>query len=198
MQLSKLHPIPFFLSLLLLSTSAFAADTYKIDPPHSVVGFTVQHMMISHVNGNFTDFSGVIVYDDKDPSKCSVDVRIKTASVDTRNSMRDNDVRSDHFFNAEKFPEITFKSTRIEKTGDGYIAHGPLTIRDVTKEVAIPFTVAGTAKDPWGHIRLGAQGGLTINRLDYGVSWNKTLDGGGLYIANDVKIELAIEAVKQP
>jgi polyisoprenoid-binding protein YceI len=183
--------------LLLLSTAVFAADTYKIDPVHSVVGFTVTHMVISHVTGNFTDFDGTIVYDEKDPAKCSVDVHIKTASVTTRNDHRDADLRSDHFFNADKFPEITFKSTRIEKTADGYIAHGPLSIRGTAKEVAIPFTIGGTVKDVSGMIRLGAQGSLTVNRQDYGVSWNKTLEGGGVLVSDDVKIDLAVEAVKQ-
>jgi polyisoprenoid-binding protein YceI len=137
------------------------------------------------------------VYDEKDPAKCSVDVHIKTASVTTRNDQRDADLRSDHFFSADKFPEITFKSTRIEKTPDGYIAHGPLTIRGTSKEVAIPFTIGGTVKDVSGKIRLGAQGSLTINRQDYGVSWNKTLEGGGVLISDEVKIDLAVEAVKQ-
>src|SRR5579863_2889171 len=189
----------FFANVMIvaLSTAAFAADTYKIDPVHSVVGFTVQHMMISHVNGNFTDFNGIIVYDDKDPAKCSVDVHIKTASVDTRKPERDADLRSEHLFNADKFPEMTFKSTHIEKKADGYVAHGTLTIKGVSKDVDLPFTIGGTQKDPGGNIRLGAQAGLTINRQDYGVSWNKTLDGGGVLISDDVKIELAVEAVKQ-
>ncbi len=184
-------------AVLALSAAAFAADTYKIDPVHSVVGFTVQHMMISHVNGNFTDFNGVIVYDDKDPSKCSVDVHIKAASVDTRNPNRDADLRSEHLFNADKFPEITFKSARIEKNADGYIAHGTLTIKGVSKDIDLPFTIGGTQKDPGGNMRLGAHAALTINRQDYGVSWNKTLDGGGVLISDDVKIDLAVEGVKQ-
>jgi len=178
-------------------SGALAADTYTIDPVHSAVGFSVQHMMISHVNGTFQDFSGTIVYDEKDPSKCSVNVNIKATSIDTRNQDRDADLRTNKFFDAAKFPEITFASTRIEKTGDSYIAHGPLTIRGVSKEVALPFKISGTAKDPWGKTRLGAQAGLTINRQDFGVSWNKKLDGGGVLIGDEVKIDLAVEAVKQ-
>ena len=104
---------------------------------------------------------------------------IKTASIDTRNKDRDADLRSDKFLDAAKFPEITFASTRVEKTGDGYIAHGTLTIHGVSKDVALPFKIAGTVKDPWGKTRLGAQAGLTINRRDFGVSFSKTLDGGG-------------------
>jgi len=183
--------------ILVLSTAAFAADTYKIDPVHSVVGFTIQHMMISHVNGNFTDFNGVIVYDDKNPSKCSVEVHIKTASLDTRVPARDKDVTSSNYLDAEKFPEITFKSSSVEKKADGYVAHGTLTIHGVSRDVDLPFTIGGTQKDPWGNMRLGAQGGITINRKDYGVSNNKALEGGGVMIGDDVKIDLAVEGVKQ-
>jgi polyisoprenoid-binding protein YceI len=176
---------------------AIAADTYAIDPVHSSVGFSVQHMVISHVTGNFQDFSGTIVYDEKDASKCSVQVHIKTASIDTRNQKRDGDLRSDSFFNASAFPEITFTSTRIEKTTDGYIAHGALTMHGVSKDIALPFTVSGTIKDPGGRTRLGAQAGMTIDRRDFGLTYSKTLDNGGLMVGNDVKIDLAVEAVKQ-
>lgn len=106
-------------------------------------------------------------------------------------------MRSSSFFDAATFPEITFASTRIEKTEDGYIAHGQLTIRGVSKEVALPFKVTGTVKDPWGKTRLGAQAGLTLNRQEYGVSWNQILDGGGVELGDEVKIDLAVEAVKQ-
>jgi polyisoprenoid-binding protein YceI len=198
MQPSKLRAGFVFLSFLLISASAFAADTYKIDPNHTSVNFTVTHLMINQVHGNFTDFDGVITYDEKDPSKCSVEVHIKAASVDTRNTMRDNDIRSEHFFDVAKFPDITFKSTSVEKKGDGYILHGPMTLHGVTRNVAIPFTIGGTAKDPGGNIRLSAEGSFTIDRRDFGVTRNTTLEGGGLLISNDVKIELGIEAVKQP
>ncbi len=198
----RLSVASFFCWLLLLSTSAFAADTYKIDPNHTSINFTVTHLMINKVRGNFTDFDGVIAYDEKDPTKSSVQVHIKAASVDTRNNMRDNDIRSEHFFDTTKFPDITFKSTSIEKNNDksgaGYIVHGQMTLHGVTKDVAIPFTIGGTAKDPGGQVRLGAEGEFTIDRRDYGVARNTTLEGGGLLISNDVKIELGIEAVKQP
>ena len=185
------------LTIMASGATACAADTYKIDPVHSVVGFTIQHMMISHVNGNFTDFNGVIVYDDKNPSKCSVEVHIKTASLDTRVPARDKDVTSPNYLDAEKFPEIAFKSSSVEKKADGYIAHGVLTIHGVSNNVDLPFTIGGTQKDPWGNTRLGAQGGITINRKDYGVSNNKTLEGGGVLIGDDVKIDLAVEGVRQ-
>jgi len=195
-----LQPKKASLSLVLILAGccgALAADTYSIDPGHTSVGFSVQHLVINRVIGNFLEFSGTIVYDEKDPSKCSVNVHIKTASVDTRNPNRDADLRSERFFDAAKFPEITFSSTSIEKTDDGYVAHGPLTIHGVSKDVALPFKIAGTIKDPSGKTRLGAQGGLTINRQDFGLTYSKTLDGGGLVVGNEVKIDLAVEAVKQ-
>jgi polyisoprenoid-binding protein YceI len=176
---------------------AVAADTYTIDPVHSSVGFSVQHMVISRVNGNFKEFGGTIVYDEKDPGKSSVNVHIKASSIDTRDEDRDRDVRGGEFFDVAKYPEITFSSTRIEKTEDGYVAHGQLTIRGVSKDVALPFKIAGTIKDPSGKTRLAAQAGLTINRKDFGVSWNMTLDGGGLVVGDEVKIDLQVEAVRQ-
>jgi len=183
--------------VLVCCSWAAGADTFAIDPVHSMVGFSVRHMLISHVSGDFQEFSGTIVYDEKDPSKSSVDVRIKAASIDTRNHDRDEHLRSSSFFDAAKFPEITFASTRIEKTENDYIAHGQLTIRGLSKEVALPFKITGTVKDPWGKMRLGAQAGLTINRQDFGVSWNQVLDGGGVELGDEVKIDLAVEAVKQ-
>jgi polyisoprenoid-binding protein YceI len=154
-------------------------------------------MLIGHVSGDFQEFTGTIVYDEKAPSKSSVDVHIRAASIDTRNHDRDEHLRSSSFFDAATFAEITFASTRIEKTEDGYIAHGQLTIRGVSKEVALPFKITGTVKDPWGKTRLGAQAGLTLNRQEYGVSWNQILDGGGVELGDEVKIDLAVEAVKQ-
>jgi polyisoprenoid-binding protein YceI len=184
------------ISALVFSFPAFAADTFNIDPVHSSVGFSVTHLVISHVNGNFTEFSGVIVYDPQDASKDSVDVHIKAGSLSTRNDNRDADVKSPNFLDVAKYPEITFKSTRVEKSGDNYTAYGSLIIHGISKDVALPFTVSGPVKDPWGNTRIGAQAGLTINRKDYGVNWNKTLDGGGAVVSDEVKIDLSVEAVK--
>jgi polyisoprenoid-binding protein YceI len=183
--------------ILVCCAGAVAADTYTIDPVHSSVGFSVQHMVISRVNGNFKEFNGTIVYDEKDPAQSSVNVHIKAASIDTRDEDRDRDVRGGEFFDVAKFPEITFASTSIEKTEDGYVAHGKLAIRGVSKDVALPFKIAGTVKDTSGKTRLAAQASLTINRKDFGVSWNMTLDGGGLVVGDEVKIDLQVEAVRQ-
>lgn len=182
-----------WLVVLTVVGSAWAADEYKIDPVHSTVGFAVKHMVVSTVHGRFTDFSGSILFDDKDASKSSVDVTIKTASINTDNGNRDNDLRSPNFLDTGKFPDITFKSKSVEKKGDGYVAHGTLTIHGVPKDVDLPFTLTGPLGTPRGKI-LGAEAGLNINRQDYGVAWSRTLSGGELIVANDVKIELNVEA----
>ena len=182
-----------WLAIVTLCGAAWAADQYNIDPVHSRVGFAVKHMAINTVHGRFTDFSGSILYDDKDPSKSSVNVIIKTASVNTDNTQRDNDIRSANFLDVEKFPEITFKSKSVEKNRDGFVAHGTLTIRNVPKDVDLVFTLGGPLDTGRGKL-LGAEAGLTINRQDYGVAWTRSMAGGELIVANDVKIEINVEA----
>jgi len=176
---------------------AWGADEFVIDPVHSSIEFSVRHMMVTNVRGRFREFSGTIFYDEKDITKSSVRVTIKTASIDTGNADRDAHLRSPDFFDAAKYPEITFASTRIEKRGDDYVCIGTLTIRGVAREVAIPFRILGVVKDQRGNTRLGVEAGLTINRLDYGVSWSRALEGGGLVVGNDVKIELNVQAIKR-
>jgi polyisoprenoid-binding protein YceI len=183
---------------LIMVTAAMAGDTYKIDPVHSRVGFMVKHLVISNVRGNFVDFSGTIIYDPIDLAKSSVDVSINAASINTDNPDRDKHLKSPDFFDVEKFPEITFKSDHIEKKGEKFVAVGKLTMRGVTKEVTIPFDFLGTAKDPQGNLRIGFEGATSVNRQDYGISWNKALDNGGVLVGDEVKIDLSVEAVKQP
>jgi polyisoprenoid-binding protein YceI len=148
------------------------------------------------VKGEFNEWSGTILYDDKDISKSSVEVNLKTASVDTKDVKRDEHLRSADFFDVEKHPEIIFKSKRIEKSDDGYVAVGDLTLRGVTKEIQISFEIAGMITDPYGNTRMGLSASTKINRQDFGVSWSKTLDTGGLVVSDDVDIEIEIEAVK--
>jgi len=187
----------YLLTVIAVSGFAFAADEYKIDPVHSSVRFTVKHMMVSTVPGRFGDFTGTIVYDDKDLSKSSVNVTIKSASISTDNSQRDTHLKSADFLDVEKFPEITFLSKSVAKKGDGFVAHGTLTIRGVAKDVDLPFTLSGPVNAGRGKM-VGADASLTINRMDYGVSWSKALDGGGVVVSNDVKIELNVEARTPP
>jgi polyisoprenoid-binding protein YceI len=182
--------------LALLGSSMLAADTYNLDKAHTSIGFTVSHLVISHVSGNFRDFNGTISYDPNDVAKSSVDVHILATSVSTGDDKRDGHLRSPDFFDVQKFPELTFKSTKIEKKGDGFVAYGPLTIHGVTKDIELPFTIAGTIKDQMGRSHLVAQSSLTINRKDYGLTWNRALEGGGVLVGEDVKIDLNVEAVK--
>jgi polyisoprenoid-binding protein YceI len=176
-----------WLVVLTLAGSAWAADEYRIDPVHSNVAFAVKHLGVSTVHGRFTDFSGTILFDDKDTAKSSVDVTIKSTSVNTDNGTRDNDLRSPNFLDAAKFPEITFKSKSVEKKGDGYVAHGTLSIHGVAKDVDLPFTLSGPVSTQRGKV-LGADSGLTINRQDYGVA------GAKLMVGDDLKIDLSVEA----
>ncbi len=189
------------LAALLMAAAAapvLAADIFVIDPVHSEVGFGVSHMVISTVKGEFTDYTGTIVYDPSDLAKSSVEVQIKTASIDTGNADRDKHLCSDDFFAAATYPEITFKSTSIEKSGSRYVTKGPLTMHGVSKDIALVFDVTGIIKDPMGSTRMGVKiDPITINRQDFGMTFSKTLDGGGLLIGNDVTIELGIEAVKK-
>lgn len=181
-----------FGTLLLLTLSAFAADEYKIDPAHSSVTFSVRHMMLSNVPGRFSQISGTILLDEKDMTRSSVEAVIKTTSISTDNEGRDKDLRGPNFFDAEKYPDATFKSKKIEKRGDQWVAIGDLTIKDVTKQVEMPFEFS-KGSTPFGPA-IGISSSLKINRQDYHVTYNRVMDNGGLVVANDVKLELNLEA----
>lgn len=175
-----------------LAAPMFAAQqTYQIDPAHSSVGFAVKHLMVSTVRGRFTDFSGTIIYDDQDPTKSSVRAIVKTSSINTDNERRDNHLKGPDFFDAPTFPEMKFESTRVEKRGDQLVAIGNLTIKDVTKQVELPFSVA--VAEAKGKKRMGVETATSINRYDYHVEYDKT----GATVGKDVKIELNLEAVAQ-
>lgn len=179
-----------------MAGALYGADQYAIDPVHTNIGFSVRHLMINNVNGKFTGFSGSILYDENDVTKSSVKVAIKSASIDTGNPNRDNDLRGPNYLDATKFPEITFESNRVEKHGDGFVAHGTLMLHGVSKEIALPFSITGKIKDPWGKTRLGVEAGLAVNRRDYGITIGQTFGDGTLVVGNDVKIALTVEAVK--
>ncbi len=182
---------------LLMTSIASTADEYEIDVVHSSIGFSVRHLLISNVTGNFNDFSGKLLFDEQDITKSSIDIVIKTDGINTNNVDRDNHLRSADFFNAEKFPEITFKSNKVEKADDGFTLNGTLTMHGVSKDISIPFEFIGKAKGPMGKDHLGFEGHTKLNRKDFGITWNKTLDEGGLAVGNEVKIELNIEAIKK-
>jgi polyisoprenoid-binding protein YceI len=152
--------------------------------------------MINDVHGSFNDFAGTIVVNEKDISKSSVDFTAKVASIDTNVPQRDTHLKSPDFFDAEKYPEISFKSTRIEQAGNGLRAIGTFTMHGVSKTISIPFHATGPVVDGFGDTRFGVQANLQLNRQDYGVKWNQVLDNGGLAVDNIVRINLDLEAVK--
>jgi polyisoprenoid-binding protein YceI len=183
--------------VLAVSTPAIGADVYQIDPQHTVVGFSIRHMVINNVKGSFKDFAGTIEYDGKDPLTIKVRGAIKAASIDTGIAGRDEHLRGADFFDVAAFPEITFQGERVEKQGDNFVLIGKFTMHGVTKEISMPFTISGPIVDPWGKTRIGIETSLTLNRKDYGINWSKTLDNGGLVVGDEVKIEIGAEAVKQ-
>lgn len=186
----------FMMVGLILSGVSYSAEVYKIDKAHSRIGFSVKHMVISTVRGEFLEYDASVVFDENDVTKSTLEGTIQVASINTNNERRDGHLKGSDFFDAENYPEIKFKSTKVEKKGDKYVMHGNITIRGVTKPVDIPFTVVGTVTDPEGNIRIGIEAELTINRKDFGVSWHKTLDNGGLVVSDEVKIELFFEGIK--
>jgi polyisoprenoid-binding protein YceI len=181
----------------LVTASSLFADTFVVDKVHSEATFQVRHMM-SKVTGKFEDFGGRINIDRAKPFASSVEFNIKTASVNTGVADRDKHLRTADFFDAEKYPEITFKSTKIAATKkkDVYDVTGDLTMRGVTKHVTIPVEFGGFGKDPWGNERAGFSLTTTVNRKDYGINWNQALDNGGFLLSDDVTINVNLEAVK--
>lgn len=186
-----------FVALSLAASSALAAN-WTIDTAHARVGFQVKHMMVSDVYGSFGKFSGTLTTDDKDLTKSAVHVEVDTASINTANTDRDNHLRSPDFFMSDKFPKMTFKSTKVEKSGSGYAVTGDLTIRDVTKPVVL--TVEGPApevKTPFGTTVSAIKATGKINRKDFGLVWNKAIEAGGVVVGEEVTLVLDAELVKQ-
>jgi polyisoprenoid-binding protein YceI len=183
------------ISALLIAHSALAADTYVFDKVHSTIGFQVRHLF-SNVPGKFDDFAGTIQFDEANPDQSSVTVTIKTASIDTGVKMRDDDLRSPNFFDAEKFPEITFESKSVKSTGkDTAEVTGDLTMHGVTKEVVLKVELLGKGSGMKGSIVSGWDATTALKRSDFGLSWNKAVEGTQI-VGDDVKIELHIEADK--
>ena len=169
---------------------------YTIDPSHSRLGFTARHAMVTKVRGHFDDFSGTAHVDTTDPANSQVQLNIKTASVATGNADRDGHLRSGDFFDAEANPEITFVSTNVTRDGSEWTITGDLTIKGVTNSVAIPFEETGTAQDPFGNVRVGFEGAVTVNRKDWGLTWNAALETGGVLVSEKIKLEFDVSAIK--
>jgi polyisoprenoid-binding protein YceI len=172
---------------------------WAIDSAHSEIGFSVRHMMISTVRGRFEKFSGTINFDEAAPANTTVDVQIEAASVNTKEAQRDGHLKSPDFFDAEKYPYMTFKSKQV-KVVDRQHAKltGDLTIRDVTKEAVLDVEYAGQAKSPWGTTSAGFSAQTKINREDWGLTYNQALETGGVLVGKDINISIEVEIVRQP
>jgi polyisoprenoid-binding protein YceI len=170
---------------------------YRIDPAHSVIGFSIRHFEISFVKGRFKSFAGTIHYDDSDIRKSTVEFTARIESIDTGVEPRNAHLRTADFFDAAKYPEMTFKSTSITRKGkDQYVMTGDFTLKGVTKQVSLPFTLAGAIKDGQGNTRFGVAAQTKIDRRDFGITWGKTMANGGLDVGHEVSIDIQLEAVK--
>jgi polyisoprenoid-binding protein YceI len=196
---SKIGALAGLAAALALPASA-GTTTYQIDPRHSSAGFGVTHLMISTVRGEFHGVTGTVVVDDSDVSKSTVNVTIDATSVDTREPDRDKHLKSEAFFDAAKYPTITFQSTKVDRNNDGTLKiTGDLTIRGVTKTAVLTATLPKPPiKDPWGLQRTAASATTKLNRQDFGVAWNQKLDSGGVVVGDDVNITLDVEMIIPP
>ncbi|MYW96975.1 YceI family protein [Amycolatopsis rubida] len=179
------------------TTYAHLTGTYTIDGAHSRIGFVARHAMVTKVRGSFNEFEGSFTLDGENPANSSANLTIQAKSVDTRNADRDGHLRNNDFLSCDQFPTITFASTGIAQTGeDTFDVTGDLTVKDVTKSVTIPFEFGGSAKDPFGNDRVGFEGSTSINRSDYGVTFNAALETGGVLVSDKITLEFEISAIK--
>ena len=191
---TRLSIISTLAGLALIGGSVRAAD-FVVDTTHSDVGFKIAHLAISKVTGQFTEFDGTLSLEPGKPETLTVNGTVKTASIDTRNKKRDDHLRNADFFDAEKYPTITFKSTAVKALGGEKVqVTGDLTIKDVTKPVTLTGTVSKVIKDPWGNTKVGVSLAGNIDRTDFGLKWNKALETGGLVVGTDVALSIEIEA----
>ena len=188
----------FIASAVALSAPALAV-AWQIDPAHSNVSFSVRHMMVSNVRGEFTKVSGSVEGDEKAPTQAVINATIDATSINTREAKRDDHLKSADFLDVAKYPTITFKSKRIEPSGTGqFKVTGDLTLHGVTREVVLDVSdVTPPIKDPMGKTRAGAHATTKVDRKDFGINWSKTMDGGGLLVGNDVDISIDVEATTQ-
>jgi polyisoprenoid-binding protein YceI len=178
------------------NTATLTGD-YVIDPTHSRIGFVARHAMVTKVRGSFNEFEGTGYFDAEQPENSHLVLSIQAASIDTRNADRDGHLRSNDFFDMETYPEITFASTAVEQVSDGsYRVTGDLAIKGVTKSVTVDFEYTGVAVDPYGNQRVGLEGKTTVNRKDWGVSWNAALEAGGVLVGEKVTLEFEVSAIR--
>lgn len=168
------------------------------DPAHSRIEFVARHMMLAKVRGQFQEYAVTLELDEAHPEAASVEARIKTASIDTREPQRDAHLRSADFFKSDEYPEMTFKSTKIERTGaETAKLHGDLTIRQVTKPVVLDVSYLGASKSPWGTTNIGFEASTKINREDWGLTWNVALETGGVLVGKEIAINIEAEFIRQ-
>jgi polyisoprenoid-binding protein YceI len=179
------------------STLTDLTGTYTLDPAHTRIGFVARHAMVTKVRGAFNEFEGTGTLDGTNPANSRVQVTIDTASIDTRNAQRDEHLRGNDFLAMKEYPRITFSSTGVRQLDDTtFEVTGDLTIKGVTNSITVPFTFEGAAKDPFGNLRIGLEGSVTINRKDYGITWNAALETGGVLVSDKVTLEFEISAIK--
>jgi polyisoprenoid-binding protein YceI len=180
-----------------MSATLATSTSYAVDKTHSEAVFQVRHL-VTRVRGRFTDFSGTVQFDESHVEQSKVSLTINAASIDTGTADRDTHLKSDDFFAVDKFPTLTFVSSRVvKKSAEHFDVVGTFTIRDVSKEITVPVTFLGLAKDPWGNMRAGFEGEITVNRKDYGLAWNATLETGGFLVGDEVKISVSLQAIAQ-
>jgi polyisoprenoid-binding protein YceI len=179
-------------------TTLDLTGTWDLDPAHTRLGFAARHAMVATVRGSFGIFSGVIQIDQTDPSKASAEVEIDAASLSTGTEQRDQHLRSADFLDVEKYPKIVFRSTRAEQVDeDSFKLYGELTVKDQARPIVLDLDFQGSSPDPFGNIRAGFEGRATINRKDWGLTWNVAIEGGGILVGDKVKIELDVSAIKR-
>jgi polyisoprenoid-binding protein YceI len=183
-------------AILVAGSPAFAAETYQFDKAHTTVGFRVRHIF-TMVSGRFADFAGTIHVDRARPESSSVEFTIQSTSIDTGEPRRDQHLRSADFFDVANHPTITFKSTSVAPEGkDAFLVTGDLTLHGVTKAVTLPVSLLGEGKDPMGNEKMGLETAVTIDRKDFGLTWNRALEAGGMLVGDEVEVQISIEANK--
>lgn len=180
-----------------MTTQLQETAVYALDPAHTTVEFVVRHLMIAKVRGRFTTFDGSVELEPGSDLPAAIRATIQAGSIDTREEQRDAHLRSADFFEVEKFPTLAFESTRIDGTPDEFTIDGKLTIHGVTRDVSLRGSFEGRANDPWGGVRVGYSAHTTINRKDYGLTWNAALETGGVVVGDEVRIELNVEAIRK-
>jgi polyisoprenoid-binding protein YceI len=195
--MKRFYQLAVIAALITLTSQVALAADYTIDPTHSSVSFTIRHL-VSKVTGQFKDFEGTFSFDAKAAASAQATVSIKTASISTDNDKRDTHLKSADFFDVKKFPTITFKSKKITADGEGkYKLVGDVTMHGVTREETFAIDFGGTVKDPWGNNRAGFTATTKLNRKNYGIIWNKTLDNGGYMLGDDVDVVLQVEGIEK-